>query len=140
MGTDVARLLATTLPPVALLAFDERGHMGPITYPEFVNEAIARFLERTYAFQRADPRLSNLSHMSRTLFSFFALVAALYVGLCAALFVFQRALIYFPQPSTLGTPATILKLAVADADVLVSVRPHDGPKALIYFGGNAEDV
>lgn len=78
--------------------------------------------------------------MSRTLFSLFALIAALYLGLCAVLFVFQRALIYFPQPRAIGTPATILKLPVADAEVLVSVRPHDGPNALIYFGGNAEDV
>ncbi len=78
--------------------------------------------------------------MSRTVISLFALVAALYVGLCAALFVFQRALIYFPQPRAIGSPATLLKLPVADAEVLVSVRPHDGPNALIYFGGNAEDV
>lgn len=78
--------------------------------------------------------------MPRTLVSLFALVAALYLGLCAALFVFQRALIYHPQPRAIGTSATILKLPVADADVLVSVRPHDGPNALIYFGGNAEDV
>ncbi|AYC31595.1 hypothetical protein D3880_03935 [Pseudomonas cavernae] len=78
--------------------------------------------------------------MSRTLVSLFALVAVLYLGLCAALFVFQRALIYHPQPRAIGAPATLLKLSVADADVLVSVRPHDGPNALIYFGGNAEDV
>ncbi|WP_137886573.1 alpha/beta hydrolase [Pseudomonas sp. 2FE] len=78
--------------------------------------------------------------MSRILVSLFALVAALYLGLCAALFVFQRSLIYYPQPRAISTPATTLKLPVADADVLVSVRPHDGPNALIYFGGNAEDV
>lgn len=29
---------------------------------------------------------------------------------------------------------------MADAELVVSIRPHDGPKALIYFGGNAEDV
>jgi hypothetical protein len=33
-----------------------------------------------------------------------------------------------------------LKLAMPDADVWVTVREHAGPKALIYFGGNAEDV
>jgi len=78
--------------------------------------------------------------MSRTLVSLFAWVAVLYLGICALLFVFQRSLIYFPQPRAVGTPESILKLPVADADVLVSVRPHDGPNALIYFGGNAEDV
>ncbi len=69
-----------------------------------------------------------------------ALLGALYAGLCAALWVFQRALIYFPQPLASGSPAAQLRLPLTDAEVLVSVRPHDGPKALIYFGGNAEDV
>jgi pimeloyl-ACP methyl ester carboxylesterase len=78
--------------------------------------------------------------MPRTVVLLLTVVVALYLGLCAALFVFQRALIYFPQPRTLSIPTTILKLPVADAQVLVSARPHDGPDALIYFGGNAEDV
>jgi pimeloyl-ACP methyl ester carboxylesterase len=64
----------------------------------------------------------------------------LYVGICAALFVFQRALIYFPQPSAMGGSATTFTMPVPGADLSVSVRPHAGPKALIYFGGNAEDV
>lgn len=40
----VARLLASALPRVELLEFDKLGHMGPMTHPEPVNEAIARFL------------------------------------------------------------------------------------------------
>ena len=83
---------------------------------------------------------TKLSRMSRTLMSLFAFVAVAYLVLCAALFVFQRALIYYPQPRTIDAPETLLTLQVADAQVLVTVRPHDGPKALIYFGGNAEDV
>jgi uncharacterized protein len=66
--------------------------------------------------------------------------AVLYLGACALLYAFQGSLIYFPQPRAVGTSGTVLKLPVADADVLVSVRPHAGPKALLYFGGNAEDV
>ena len=42
----VSRLLANALPRAVLLEFDELGHMGPITHPEPVNEAIVRFLER----------------------------------------------------------------------------------------------
>ncbi len=42
----VARLLAPALPRVELVEFDALGHMGPITHPEPVNAAIARFLER----------------------------------------------------------------------------------------------
>src|SRR3989338_7417387 len=53
--------------------------------------------------------------MTRFLVSLLALLAVLYLGGCVALFVFQRDLIYFPQP-------------------------RSGPNALIYFGGNAEDV
>ena len=34
----------------------------------------------------------------------------------------------------------MLTLMVPDAKLQVSVREHEGPDALIYFGGNAEDV
>jgi pimeloyl-ACP methyl ester carboxylesterase len=83
---------------------------------------------------------TNVSRMSRTLLLLVVIVAALYLALCVALFVFQRALIYYPQPRAVGTDATLLTLPTADAQVLVSIRPHKGPNALIYFGGNAEDV
>jgi len=69
-----------------------------------------------------------------------AAVAVLYLGACVVLYAFQRSLIYYPQPRSTGTAKTVRKLPVADADVLVTVRPHNGPKALVYFGGNAEDV
>ncbi|MFJ5256705.1 alpha/beta hydrolase [Pseudomonas sp. NPDC088414] len=79
--------------------------------------------------------------MSRKLMSLVALLIALYLLLCAALFIFQRSLIYFPQSgSAVTAPDSRMKLAMPDADVWVTVREHTGPKALIYFGGNAEDV
>jgi pimeloyl-ACP methyl ester carboxylesterase len=64
----------------------------------------------------------------------------LYGAACIALFAFQRSLIYFPQASAFDTPSSTLSLPVRGADLAVSVRPHTGTKALIYFGGNAEDV
>ena len=67
-------------------------------------------------------------------------VAIAYIGLCGALFFFQRSLIYFPQPGSGDDGAMILTLPTATARVLVSTRPKDGPSALVYFGGNAEDV
>ncbi|MFJ2710194.1 alpha/beta hydrolase [Pseudomonas sp. NPDC087346] len=76
--------------------------------------------------------------MSRKLMSLVALIVIVYLVLCAALFVFQRSLIYFPQPGTLNAADTLVKMP--DADIHVSTREHSGPKALIYFGGNAEDV
>ena len=42
----VARLLATALPRVELVEFENLGHMGPVTHPDAANELIERFLER----------------------------------------------------------------------------------------------
>ena len=47
---------------------------------------------------------TKVSRMPRTLVLIVVILAALYLALCAALFVFQRALIYFPQPSAIETP------------------------------------
>ena len=43
----VARLLTTALPRVEVVGFEALGHMGPVTHPDVVNEAIAGFLART---------------------------------------------------------------------------------------------
>nr|WP_246294899.1 alpha/beta fold hydrolase [Schlegelella koreensis] len=64
---------------------------------------------------------------------------ALYVALCALLFLVQRSLIYYPQPGRAGGAQTIA-LAAPDAALNVGVRPHPGHRAVLYFGGNAEDV
>ena len=41
---EVARLLTAALPRVEVREFDELGHMGPITHPQIVNDAIRQFL------------------------------------------------------------------------------------------------
>jgi len=77
----------------------------------------------------------------RTVLWLLAIFLLLYLALCVGLALFQRSLIYFPPAgSALEDPADTLKLQVPGATLAVSVRPHDGPKALLYFGGNAEDV
>lgn len=43
----VARLLTGALPGAEVVRFEGLGHMGPVTHPEVVNEAIRSFLERT---------------------------------------------------------------------------------------------
>jgi len=68
------------------------------------------------------------------------ILALMYLGICAVLFAFQRSMIYHPVPSAINNPDAIFKLKVADADLVVSSRPHPGTKAIIYFGGNGEDV
>jgi len=64
---------------------------------------------------------------------------AVYVGLCAFFFVFQRSFIYMPVPMT-SAHAAALVLDVPGARLRISARPKSGPQARIYFGGNAEDV
>jgi pimeloyl-ACP methyl ester carboxylesterase len=72
--------------------------------------------------------------------SLVALIVAVYLVLCAALFFFQRSLIYFPQPNAVTSADSQLTLSMPDAQVSVITRERVGPRALIYFGGNAEDV
>ena len=86
------------------------------------------------------PVSSNVGQILQTTTRFVAIVLLLYGAACVALFSFQRSLIYFPQPSAFDTPSTTLTLPVPGAELVVSVRAHAGQKALIYFGGNAEDV
>jgi pimeloyl-ACP methyl ester carboxylesterase len=65
---------------------------------------------------------------------------ALYVLLCVALFFYQRSLIYYPQPMAEPTSGAVMILHVDAETVAISTNPRPGPSAVIYFGGNAEDV
>jgi pimeloyl-ACP methyl ester carboxylesterase len=78
--------------------------------------------------------------MRRTMLTFLVVVVLIYVGLCAALFFFQRSMIYFPQPRSAGASIATISFKSGDHEVIVTTRAHAGPQALIYFGGNAEDV
>ncbi|MDB5773304.1 MAG: hypothetical protein JWM42_3678 [Burkholderia sp.] len=78
--------------------------------------------------------------MSRTTIHFVIVFAVVYVGLCATLFIFQRSLIYFPQPRNFGSDNTTMTLHVPEAELRLCVTARRAPKALLYFGGNAEDV
>src|ERR1700730_3633670 len=69
-----------------------------------------------------------------------AIVVVMYAGACIVLFAMQRSMIYYPRPSAAESSENTLKLVVPGAELHISVRAHIGPKALIYFGGNAEDV
>ena len=78
--------------------------------------------------------------MPRSMLTFAAITASVYLGLCAVLFAFQRSLIYFPPPPSPVAGVATIRLPVEGGDVLVSARAHSGPRAVLYFGGNAEDV
>jgi pimeloyl-ACP methyl ester carboxylesterase len=66
--------------------------------------------------------------------------AIIYLAVCAAMFAFQRSLLYYPQPRVVTAAASTMVLQVPGSHLNITIRPHAGPKALIYFGGNGEDV
>jgi pimeloyl-ACP methyl ester carboxylesterase len=63
-----------------------------------------------------------------------------YAALCALLFATQRSQIYFHVPEVQRPGAEAIRLPSGDATIKVWVLRRPGPRALIYFGGNAEDV
>jgi uncharacterized protein len=69
-----------------------------------------------------------------------AIIVFMYAAVCLVLFAMQRSMIYSPQPGAAESPDSTLTIPVHGATLRVSVRAHASPKALIYFGGNAEDV
>ena len=75
----------------------------------------------------------------RMLWSLLAIGFGVYASLCVVFLVFQRSFIYMPTALTPGTAVTLV-LEVPDASLSISFRAHDGPRALVYFGGNAENV
>ena len=62
----------------------------------------------------------------------------IYLLLCGVLFFVQRSLLFHPVPAVGG--GAVVSLDVDGVSLRIATRPHDGPRALLYFGGNAEDV
>lgn len=78
--------------------------------------------------------------MKSTLLSLAAVVALTYVLLCVYLWVMQRSMMYFPTPPADGVPAERLSVR-SGSDMLRVWRLNPGRRdAILYFGGNAEDV
>jgi len=67
-------------------------------------------------------------------------VAVGYLGFCIALFTMQRSFQYFPTPRRLGPTQLAGTFLNGDTVLQLTVRPHAGPGAVLYFGGNGEDV
>jgi pimeloyl-ACP methyl ester carboxylesterase len=67
-------------------------------------------------------------------------VAVVYVGFCVVLFATQRSFQYFPTPRRLGPTQMAGTFRSGDTLLQLTVRPHAGPGAVLYFGGNGEDV
>ncbi len=66
--------------------------------------------------------------------------ASLYAGLCLLMFLTQRSQLYFPVRESAAAGARPMFLAVDGARIKVWAVERPGRAALLYFGGNAEDV
>ena len=76
----------------------------------------------------------------RSAMSFLIVPVIVYLGVCAYIYAMQRSMIYFPtaESSSAGAQVVPLESGGETLNILAIARP--GPRALIYFGGNAEDV
>lgn len=78
--------------------------------------------------------------MLRTLLTLIAAAGLAYVSLCAWLFATQRSQIYFRTPESNAPGASALWLDHQGLRLKVWAMERPGPRAVLYFGGNAEDV
>jgi pimeloyl-ACP methyl ester carboxylesterase len=69
-----------------------------------------------------------------------AVPALFYAGLCAMLYLEQRAMIYFPTPATVTSLAEAMHLTSQSEDLKIWHHPGVTGRAILYFGGNAENV
>ncbi len=76
----------------------------------------------------------------RNLVSFLLVPAGIYAGLCLLMFLTQRSQIYFPVRESMAPGATAMRFPVDGAELKVWVVARPGPAAILYFGGNGEDV
>ena len=69
------------------------------------------------------------------------LITALgYLAICLGLYLTQRAFIYHPKHFRHEADLHTISLATEGATLKVSIREKQNDNALVYFGGNAEDL
>ena len=64
----------------------------------------------------------------------------IYAAICGSLYAMQRSLLYYPTPEAYSVHAQELRIPTDGATLKVWHLPETGDKAIIYFGGNSEDV
>jgi pimeloyl-ACP methyl ester carboxylesterase len=72
--------------------------------------------------------------------SILSTVILVYIGCLGYLYFAQRSFIYFPTPESSNVAAEDLRLELDGATVQIWRLAAEKEHALIYFGGNAEDV
>jgi len=63
-----------------------------------------------------------------------------FVALCVLLYTRQRSMLYYPTPEVNSSEALAIRLSNQGQNLKVWYVQRDTDQALIYFGGNAEDV
>lgn len=64
----------------------------------------------------------------------------LYLSACAVLFLTQRSLLYFPTSASKPDNAPTVLIESGGETLRILTRPADSTKAVIVFGGNADDI
>ena len=68
------------------------------------------------------------------------LIFTAYALFCALLYTRQRSLLYYPTPRTASADSAVMLLENEDHSLKVLSSQPEFKKAVIYFGGNAENV
>jgi pimeloyl-ACP methyl ester carboxylesterase len=76
----------------------------------------------------------------RKVVSFLIAAIVVYLGLSGVVLLVQRSQMYFPSPESSHSGAQVVWLDSEGARLKIWFVRQPGPAALIYFGGNAEDV
>ena len=77
--------------------------------------------------------------MKKTMW-FLVAFGLVYAALCGVLYLSQRSLLYFPRPESQHAGAQVLRFDSGGTSLKIWHLPRNGEHAILYFGGNAEDV
>jgi pimeloyl-ACP methyl ester carboxylesterase len=66
--------------------------------------------------------------------------ALLYLSACTLMYFKQRSLLYFPTPESRVDESASISVETGGQTLRILTKSADGPDAVIYFGGNSEDV
>ena len=101
--------------------------------------AAVQYCGRDRGHRRVARRNLMAQHL-RQVFLLLLVPAGLYAVLCLLMFLTQRSQMYFPVRESAVPGATPMLFAANGAEIKVWTVERPGPAALLYFGGNAEDV
>ena len=81
------------------------------------------------------------NEMRQTGMTVISIVVLIYAGFCVFMYASQRNAIYYPTPEVHVPDAADVRLESDGETLKIWLLAHgNGPNAIIYFGGNAEDV